>query len=105
MTSKNRILESQVKKEQFSKQLLEKEIEKVGTALYVAQFIKWQQVRMTRGSQLDGQEGDVGAAVFLGRQGKQFEFKDLNSNVTFEEGTATELDSLVGLRQWLVSLA
>ena len=47
----------------------------------------------------------MGAAVFLGRQGKQFEFKDLKSSVTFEEGSATELDSLAGLKQWLVSLA
>eukprot|EP00092_Neocalanus_flemingeri_P014074 GFUD01015183.1.p1 GENE.GFUD01015183.1~~GFUD01015183.1.p1 ORF type:complete len:258 (-),score=94.38 GFUD01015183.1:119-892(-) len=70
--------------------LLEKEIEKV---------------RMTSSHQLEGLEGETSSAVFLGRQGKSFEFKDIASNVTFVEGTATEMDSLVGVREWLVKIA
>jgi len=70
--------------------LLEKEIEKV---------------RSTRSHQLENLEGETSTGVFLGKEGKSFEFKDLASNVTFVEGTAIELDSLAGVRDWLVKIA
>jgi len=70
--------------------LLEKELEKV---------------RVTSSHQLEGLEGETSSAVFLGKEGKSFEFKDLPCHVTFLEGTATELDSLVGVKEWLVSIA
>jgi len=70
--------------------LLEKELEKV---------------RVTSSHQLEGLEGETSSAVFLGREGKNFEFKDLPCNVTFVEGTSTDLDSLMEVKEWLVSIA
>jgi len=70
--------------------LLEKELEKV---------------RVTSSHQLEGLEGETSSAVFLGKEGKSFEFKDLPCHVTFLEGTATEVDTLVGVKEWLVSIA
>jgi len=75
---------------QLIQTLLEKEIEKV---------------RVTSSHQLEGLEGETSGGVFLGKEGKGFEFKDLSCNVTFVEGTATELDSLSGVKEWLVRIA
>ena len=41
----------------------------------------------------------LAAGVFLGNE-KSSEFKDLNCNVNFVEGSATELDSLGGVSGW-----
>ena len=69
-------------------------------------FVKsYIQVRVTRSHQLEGLEGETNAGVFLGKEGKSFEFKDLTSTVTFVEGSATELDSLGGVEEWLVKIA
>jgi len=70
--------------------LLEKEIEKV---------------RMTRSSQLAGTQNESRDSVFLGREGKAFELKDLGCKVDFEEASALELDSLKGVRQWISDIA
>jgi len=75
---------------QLVQTLLEKEIEKV---------------RETSSHQLEGLEGVTREGVFLGKQGKGFEFKDLPCNVSFVEGTATLLDSLSGVQDWLVKIA
>ena len=60
--------------------MLEKELEKV---------------RVTSSHQLEGLEGETSSTVFLGKEG----------NVTFVEGTATELISLGGVKEWLVKIA
>jgi len=70
--------------------LLEKEIEKV---------------RMTRSNQLIGTQNESRDSVFLGREGKAFELKDLGCKVDFEEASALELDSLKGVRQWISDIA
>ena len=62
-------------------------------------------MRVTSSHQLEGLEGETSSAVFLGKEGKSFEFKDLPCHVTFLEGTATEVDTLVGVKEWLVSIA
>jgi len=72
------------------KALLEKEIEKV---------------RMTRSNQLAGTQNESRDSVFLGREGKTFELKDLGCKVDFEEASALELDSLKGVRQWISDMA
>jgi len=81
---------SLAKGSQVIQTLLEKEIEKV---------------RDTRSHQLENLEGETGIGAFLGKKGKSFEFKDLSSNVTFVEGTATELESLAGVKEWLIKIA
>lgn len=70
--------------------LLEKEIEKV---------------RMTKGNQLAGTQNESRDSVFLGREGKAFELKDLGCKVEFEEASALELSSLKGVRQWISDIA
>lgn len=70
--------------------LLEKEIEKV---------------RMTKGNQLAGTQNESRDSVFLGREGKAFELKDLSCKVDFEEASALELSSLKGVRQWISDIA
>jgi len=69
--------------------LLEKEIEKV---------------RMTRSSQLAGTQTEADT-VFLGREGKQFELRDLDCRVEFEEASALDLDTLQGVRRWICGVA
>jgi len=75
---------------QLIQSLLEKEMEKV---------------RVTSSHRLEGLEGDISSVVFLGKEGKSFELKDLPCDVTFVEGTATELDSLIGVKEWLIKIA
>ena len=70
--------------------LMEKEIEKV---------------RMTRSSQLAGIEGEEGSLVFIGKQGKAFEFKDLPCEVQFEESSAIDLETLTGVKKWICEKA
>jgi len=70
--------------------LMEKEIEKV---------------RMTRSSQLAGIEGEEGSLVFIGKQGKAFEFKDLPSEIQFEESSAIDLETLTGVKKWICEKA
>jgi len=70
--------------------LMEKEIEKV---------------RMTRSNQLAGIEGEDGGVIFIGKEGKAFEFKDLPCEVKFEESSATDLGSLAGVRKWICDIA
>jgi len=70
--------------------LLEKEIEKV---------------RMTKGNQLAGTQNESRDSVFLGKEGKAFELKDLGCKVDFEEASALELSSLKGVRQWISDVA
>lgn len=70
--------------------LMEKEIEKV---------------RRTRSSQLAGIEGDEGSVVFIGKEGKAFEFKDLACEVQFEECSAIDLETLPGVKKWICEKA
>jgi len=70
--------------------LLEKEIEKV---------------RMTRSSQLAGIEGEDSGVIFIGKEGKAFEFKDLPAEVQFEESSAVDLETLAGVKNWIYSKA
>jgi len=69
--------------------LMEKEIEKV---------------RMTRSNQLAGIEGEDGV-LFIGKEGKAFEFKDLPCEVQFEESSATDLETLAGVKKWICDKA
>ena len=62
-------------------------------------------MRVTSSHQLEGLEGETSSAVFIGKEGKTFEFKHLANNVTFLEGVATELDSLNVVKEWLVKVA
>ena len=61
--------------------LLEKEIEKV---------------RKTRSNQLAGIEGEDSGVVYIGKEGKTFEFKDLPADVQFEESSALDQKTLAG---------
>ena len=70
--------------------LLEKEIEKV---------------RMTRSSQLAGTQTESRDHVFIGKQGKQFELKDLGCKVDFLESSALELDTLQSVKKWISIVA
>merc|ERR1719433_1337035 len=70
--------------------LLEKEIEKV---------------RMTRSNQLAGIEGEDSGVIFIGKEGKTFEFKDLPSDVQFEESSALDLGTLAGVKKWICDQA
>lgn len=70
--------------------LLEKEIEKV---------------RMTRSNQLAGIEGEDSGVIFIGKEGKAFEFKDLPAEVQFEESSAVDLETLEGVKNWICSKA
>ena len=70
--------------------LLEKEIEKV---------------RMTRSNQLAGIEGEDSGVIFIGKEGKAFEFKDLPAEVQFEESSALDLETLAGVKNWICSKA
>ena len=62
-------------------------------------------MRLTSIHQLEGLEGETSNGVFIGKEGKSFEFKDLSHSVTFVEGSATDLDTLGGLMGWLVKIA
>ena len=62
-------------------------------------------VRMTRSNQLAGTQNESRDSVFLGREGKTFELKDLACKVDFEEASALELESLKGVRQWISDMA
>jgi len=75
---------------QVIKTLLEKEIEKV---------------RVTSSHQLEGLEGETSNKVFLGKEGKSFEFSDISNSVTFVEGIANDIDSLSKVREWLIKIA
>ena len=70
--------------------LLEKEIEKV---------------RMTRSSQLAGTQTESRDHIFIGKQGKQFELKDLSCKVDFLESSALELDTLQSVKKWISIVA
>ena len=70
--------------------LLEKEIEKV---------------RVTRSNQLAGLEGEDSGVIFIGKEGKAFEFKDLAAEVQFEESSALDLETLAGVKSWICSKA
>lgn len=70
--------------------LLEKEIEKV---------------RKTRSNQLAGIEGEDCGVVYIGKEGKTFEFKDLPADVQFEESSALDQKTLAGVRNWICSQA
>ena len=43
--------------------------------------------------------------MFLGKEGKDFEFRDLKNKVEFCEASAIGLESLLPVTQWLDSLA
>lgn len=91
--------------------LLEKEIEKVKYLELMLNFIPVNmntihiKVRMTRSNQLAGTQNESRDSVFLGREGKTFELKDLACKVDFEEASALELESLKGVRQWISDMA
>ena len=70
--------------------LLEKEIEKV---------------RLTRSNQLAGTQTESRDQVFIGKQGKQFELRDLDCKVDFLESSALELDSLQSVKKWISAIA
>ena len=54
---------------------------------------------------MEGLEGETSTGVFVGKEGKNFDFKDLTNNVTFVEESAADLDSLGGVSDWLVKIA
>ena len=66
--------------------LMEKELEKV---------------RMTRSNRLAGIEGEESGVIFIGKEGKPFEFKDLPCEVQFEESSAIDLKTLAGVKKWI----
>ena len=70
--------------------LLEKEIEKV---------------RKTRSNQLAGIEGEDSGVIYIGKEGKTFEFRDLPADVQFEESSALDLETLAGVKNWISSKA
>jgi hypothetical protein len=62
-------------------------------------------VRVTSSKQLEGLEGENSTGVFIGKEGKSFEFKDLTNSVSFVEGSAVDLDTLSTVKDWLVKIA
>jgi len=62
-------------------------------------------VRLSRGNQLGGLEGGASNSVFIGKEGKSFEFSHLKCRVEFCEGSSQDLDSLAPLQQWLGQIA
>ena len=62
-------------------------------------------VRMTRSNQLAGTQTESRDQIFLGKEGKQFEMKDLGCRVDFLESSALEIESLEGVRKWLCNVA
>ena len=60
---------------------------------------------MTRSNQLAGIEGEDSGVIFIGKEGKAFEFKDLPAEVQFEESSALDLETLAGVKNWICSKA
>jgi len=78
------------KGESVIKSLLEKEIDKV---------------RVSRGNQLAGLEGANNDSVFIGKEGRPFEFSHLRARTDFCEGSSQDGDTLESVRKWLSVVA
>jgi len=78
------------KGESVIKSLLEKEVDKV---------------RVSRGNQLAGLEGSNNDSVFIGKEGRPFEFSHLKARVDFCEGSSQDSDTLEPVRKWLSVVA
>jgi len=78
------------KGESVIKSLLEKEVDKV---------------RVSRGNQLAGLEGANNDSVFIGKEGRPFEFSHLKAQVDFCEGSSQDSDTLEPVRKWLSVVA
>merc|ERR1712062_730548 len=74
------------KGESVIKSLLEKEVDKV---------------RVSRGNQLAGLEGANNDCVFIGKEGRPFEFSHLRARTDFCEGSSQDGDTLETVRKWL----
>jgi len=61
-------------------------------------------VRVSRSNQLDGQEGQA-ATIFLGKEGKAFEFSQLKCRVNFCEGSSQDDETLGPVINWLKEVA
>jgi len=62
-------------------------------------------LRIAHSRSLEGTDGENIDHVFLGKEGKDFEFRDLRNKVEFCEASATENESLSCVTQWLDRLA
>jgi len=62
-------------------------------------------LRIAHSRSLEGTDGENIDHVFLGKEGKDFEFRDLRNKVEFCEASAIGLESLLPVTQWLDSLA
>ena len=62
-------------------------------------------LRVTQSATLDSTTGSNTQALFLGKQGKEFEFKDLKSKVEFCECSAKTSEELKPLEEWLMKIA
>jgi len=62
-------------------------------------------LRQSHSNRLEGTDGEDIDHVFLGREGKDFQFNDLKNKVEFCEASALESDQLAGVRSWLDRLA
>jgi signal recognition particle receptor subunit beta len=78
------------KGESVIKSLLEKEVDKV---------------RVSRGNQLAGLEGANNDSVFIGKEGRPFEFSHLKARVDFCEGSSQDIDTLEPVSKWLSVVA
>jgi len=78
------------KSSQVIKGLLEKELDKV---------------RVSRGSQLDNLEGSGQEAVYIGKEGRAFDFSQLRSRVEFCEGSSQDPSTLGPVTSWLEGVA
>lgn len=77
------------KSSQVIRGLLEKELDKV---------------RVSRGSQLAGLEG-AQETVYIGKEGRPFEFSQLGARVDFCEGTSQDAATLGPVTSWLAGVA
>jgi hypothetical protein len=60
---------------------------------------------VSRGAQLAGLEGASAGTVFLGKQGRTFEFGQLAGKVAFCEGSGLQTDTLQPVLRWLEEIA
>lgn len=62
-------------------------------------------LRIAHSRSLEGTDGENIDHVFLGKEGKDFEFRDLKFKVEFCEANAMDAEGLSGLKNWLDKLA
>lgn len=78
---------------------------KSGQLIRAALEKEMDKVRLSRGNQLAAQEGMASTSVFIGREGKSFEFSDIKSRVEFCEASSQDLESLEPVSRWLRAVA